>query len=459
MPTGTIDRQPEELEAQPNGERFEPTPKKTAVPTSERALIIGSGGREDAIGRVVGQSRQVFFGPGNAGTSEYGINIADFDISAIASLNPDLTIIGPEAPLIDGLADRLRERGLHVFGPNAAAAELEGSKAFAVEFMQRHGIAHPKTKIFTSIEDLMNHTYYTLDRSFVIKEDGPRAGKGVYLPNNLDETEQIVERLAKDYSGEPLLVQERLHGPELSVFVLSDGENWTILPYAQDHKRLKDGDKGPNTGGMGSYAPADFLVTEGQKVKIEEIAARTIDGMQRESKPYQGVLYIGIMLAEEKDSDPVVIEYNARFGDPETQVLMPLLESADVDIYDALLRTDRHNGLKDFNTYLVPNRLGRSALTVCLAAEGYPEKPITGAEILFDTSFLGGVILHHAGVALDNNGRKVVAGGRVMYVTAVGETIDEAVGRAYDVIDGKHIGFIGMQCRHDIGHQARHFSM
>lgn len=458
MPTGTIDRQPEELEAQPNGERFEPTPQKTAVPTSERALIIGSGGREDAIGRVVArQSRQVFFGPGNAGTSEYGINIANFDAPAIASLNPDLTIIGPEVPLIDGLADRLRERGLNVFGPNAAAAELEGSKAFAVRFMERHGIDHPETRIFTSIEESIGYAYHSMDGSYVIKEDGPRAGKGVYLPKNYEEARQIVERVGD--SGEPLLFQERLHGPELSVFVLSDGENWTILPYAQDHKRLKDGDQGPNTGGMGAYAPADFLVTEGQKVKIEEIAARTIDGMQRESKPYQGVLYIGIMLAEENDGDPVVIEYNVRFGDPETQVLMPLLVAADVDINDVLLRTDRHNGLKGFNNYLIPNRLGGSALTVCLAAKGYPEKPITGDEILLDTSFLGGVILHHAGVALDNVGRKIVAGGRVMYVTAVGDTIDKAAGKAYNVIKGKHIEFPGMQYRDDIGHQARRFSM
>ncbi len=445
-------------EPQPLPERVEPYEPQTAVSSLNRIVIVGSGGREDAIGQTISQQKQVgiYFAPGNGGTEEYGRNIASYSVENIAEIEPELVIIGPEQPLVNGLADRLRTRGIKVFGPNAKAAELEGSKLKAGLFMEEYSIPYPETIAAFSQEGAIEYINKYPAGSYVIKENGLRGGKGVYLPNSYQEARAAIEEIKGYDSENPLLFQERLSGPEVSAFVLSDGENWTILPYAQDHKRLKDNDQGPNTGGMGAYAPADFLVNENQKAAIEEIAARSIKGMSDEGTPYQGVLYIGIMLAKERGDEPVVIEYNARFGDPEAQVLMPLLQEADIDIFETLSRTDVHGGLRHFDTYLVQESLAKSAITVCLAAGGYPENPELGETIHFEDTQLDEVAIHHGGVVYDvHKNKKKTAGGRVLYVTAAGDTIDDAAMKAYKPINNGAIQFNGMQYRRDIGHQIR----
>ncbi len=444
------------IESQPLPERVEPYESQTAVSSLSRIVIAGSGGREDAIGQSISQQKQlgIYFAPGNGGTEEYGRNIASYSVDNIAEIEPELVIIGPEQPLVEGLADKLRARGIKVFGPNAKAAELEGSKLKAGLFMEEYSIPYPNTMVAYSYEGALEYINNYPVGSYVIKEDGLRGGKGVYLPDDYNDAKTIIEGV-KYNNDTPLLFQERLSGPEVSVFVLSDGKNWTILPYAQDHKRLKDNDEGPNTGGMGAYAPANFLVDEHQKAAIEEIAARSIKGMADEGTPYQGVLYIGIMLARERGDEPVVIEYNARFGDPEAQVLMPLLQEADIDIFETLSRTDVHEGLRHFDTYLVQESLAKSAVTVCLAAGGYPERPELGETIHFEDSQLTNVAIHHGGVVYDfYKNKKKTAGGRVLYVSAVGDTVNEAAMTAYQPIVGGAVQFDGMQYRRDIGYQA-----
>lgn len=439
-------------------ERVDPYELLTTVSMPNRLVIVGSGGREDAIGQSITQQNQhgIYFAPGNGGTEEYGKNIASYSVDNIAEIEPELVIIGPEQPLVEGLADKLRSRGIKVFGPNARAADIEGSKERATRFMREYLIPHPETEFLFSKHDALQVIENYPEGGCVIKEDGLRGGKGVYLPESHDEAKVVIEGIQGFDRDTPLLFQERLSGPEVSVFVLSDGENWTILPYAQDHKRLKDNDKGPNTGGMGAYAPADFLVNESQKAAIEEIAARSIKGMSDEGTPYQGVLYIGIMLAKERGDEPVVIEYNARFGDPEAQVLMPLLQESDIDIYDTLMRTDVRDGLRNFDTYLVNESLAKSAITVCLAAGGYPESPELGETIHFEDRQIGDVAIHHGGVVYDlHKNKKKTSGGRVLYVSAVGDTIDEAAMKAYKPINNGDIRFKDMQYRRDIGYQAR----
>ncbi len=443
------------VKPQPLPERVEPYEYQTAVSSLSRIVIAGSGGREDAIGQSISQQKQlgIYFAPGNGGTEEYGRNIASYSADNIAEIEPELVIIGPERPLVEGLADKLRNRSIKVFGPNAKAAELEGSKLKASMFMEEYSIPYPRTNVASSYEGALQYINDYPADSYVIKEDGLRGGKGVYLPKSYDEAKAAIENI-KSYD-DPVLFQERLSGPEVSVFVLSDGKNWTILPYAQDHKRLKDNDQGPNTGGMGAYAPANFLVDEHQKAAIEEIAARSIKGMADEGTPYQGVLYIGIMLAKERGDEPIVIEYNARFGDPEAQVLMPLLQEADIDILETLSRTDVHEGLRHFDTYLIQESLAKAAITVCLAAGGYPEKPELGETIHFEDSQLNNVAIHHGGVVYDfYKNKKKTAGGRVLYVTAVGDTVNEAAMTAYQPISNGAVQFDGMQYRRDIGYQA-----
>lgn len=446
-----------ELAPQVDTQRTDPYIAQSTVSSPDRLVVVGGGGREDAIGQTIAAQKQldIHFAPGNGGTEQYGTTMYRYDAQTISGLEPGLVIIGPEKPLIAGLADQLRDRGVRVFGPNAQAAELEGSKLKAALFMEEYAIPYPETVAAWSHEGAMEYIDTHPADSYVIKENGLRGGKGVYLPDNYDEAKAVIEQIQGYDNQTPLLFQERLSGPEISVFVLSDGENWTILPYAQDHKRLKDGDQGPNTGGMGAYAPADFLVTDYQKALIEDIAARSIKGMSDEGTPYQGVLYIGIMLARERSDEPVVIEYNARFGDPEAQVLMPLLSEADIDVYDMLSRTDVKDGLRSVDTYLVKDHLAKSAITVCLAAEGYPERSFIGRTIHFDGQ-LGDVAIHHGSVVYDIHKNKMkTAGGRVLYISATGDTIDEAAMKAYDPINNENIYFGGMQYRRDIAHQAR----
>ncbi len=428
------------------------------------ALLVGAGGREHAIAEQVAPTvDRLFYVGENAGIQQLpnayqapvGVEAGDL----AAHLRPQLTIIGPEQPLVDGLSDRLRAEGLAVFGPSQDAAQLEASKYFGRVFAEGYGIAIPRFNLVTTPDEYRAAVnQYGAATDYVLKADGLAGGKGVVLPESREEADRIAQGMLEgtlfDGAGEEgLLIEERCHGPEVSMFVLSDGTNFRVLPFTQDHKRLGDGDTGPNTGGMGAYMVQPGQLTTRQEEKLYEIARQSIEGMAAEGIPYRGVLYVGTMMAEERDGDPVVIEYNVRFGDPEAQALMHLMGE---DTFDILRSTD--DVLRE--DLLVPSKLlGQQALTVCLAAEGYPNpkyeknREIYGIDERYD-----GVTIHHGGTRRED-GVVYTTGGRVLYVTGRGETIDEAAARAYDAIDvggnGGGVHFLGMQSRTDIGWQAR----
>jgi phosphoribosylamine--glycine ligase len=425
--------------------------------TNRSALIIGNGGREHAFAKTLGNDVTVFVSPGNAGTALMS-NVTNVDVSDpvafVKEHNVDMTIIGPEAPLVAGVADTLRQAGQDVVGPNAAAAQLESSKSFACDFMEKYDIAYPKS---TLIHTLDQFNAITNDATtIVIKADGLAGGKGVVLPESNAVAEATLEAMfdgAYDGAGKDgVLIQERLSGPEVSAFALTDGTDFVLLPFAQDHKRLQDGDKGPNTGGMGAYAPVpESIVSLAQADKIRDIAKKTIEGMKADGNEYRGILYIGIMLAKQRGGDPVVIEYNARFGDPEAEVVLTLLAEGGVDVYELLKSTD--NTLK--GALLDELNINQSALTICFASAGYPESSRKGDEIMgLDSEFPEGVFVHHAATAL-KEAKIVTNGGRVLYVTAVADTIDQAAANAYSVIGESGVHFDGMQYRTDIGKQSR----
>ena len=421
------------------------------------ALVIGNGGREHALVKSLGPDVTVFIAPGNAGTALMPnvTNITtDTPVVFAQENNIDFVIIGPDSFIAAGLADEFRAAGIPVFGASQAAGRLESSKSFASDFMQRHGIPQPKSTTVHSVDELAAGTD---PLSIVLKADGLALGKGVVLPETLEEAQTTLKEMLEGigYEGagkEGVVIQERLSGPEVSAFAVTDGTNFVMLPFSQDHKRLKTGDIGPNTGGMGAYAPLpESIVSPDQAAKIHEIAKKTIDGMKADGTPYQSVLYIGLMLAKQHGGDPVVIEYNARFGDPETQVMLTLLEDSGVDVYELLKSTDSilNSSLLDGVTFR------KTAITVCEAASGYPESPRKGDEILgLHSTLPAGVFVHNAGTKID--GDKVVTnGGRVLYITAVADDIDTAAANAYSVIGENGVHFDGMQYRTDIGKQAR----
>lgn len=429
-------------------------------------LIIGSGGREHALAWGVAQSQavtKIYVSPGNAGTAreQKCDNVAlaneDTTISFCQDNQVDLVVIGPEAPLINGLSDALRAAGITVFGASKAAAMLEGSKSFATRFMQKHSIPLPESTIVTSAEEAIAAVAaFGGATQSVVKADGLAGGKGVFIPDNDDEATEAIHKITSgevDGDGSSLVIQARNHGPEVSVFVLSDGTNHKVIPLAsQDHKRLREGDLGPNTGGMGVYAPLpEWMLSKEQWAKIENIAQKSIDGMAADGTPYQGVLYIGVMLSEELGGDPLVIEYNARFGDPETEVIMPLLHGNGVDIYALLLAT-AEGKIAEFS---LPAELNAAALTICLAAAGYPEAPVTGSGLIgLDESYRD-VTVFHGGTTLDENGVTISSGGRVLYVTGLGVNLDAASEAARGAIGETGIHFAGMQYRRDIGWRAK----
>lgn len=425
---------------------------------SERtALVIGSGGREHALVKSLGEDVKVFVAPGNAGTAQMSnvTNVTTDDPVVFAKENNvDFVVIGPDSFIAAGLADEFRTAGIPVFGASQAAGRLESSKSFASDFMTRHDIPQPKSRTVHSVDELSSDTD---PLSIVLKADGLALGKGVVLPETTKEMQttlrEMLEGIGYEGAGkEGVVIQERLSGPEVSAFAVTDGTNFVMLPFSQDHKRLKTGDIGPNTGGMGAYAPLpESIVSLDQAAKIHEIAKKTIDGMKADGVPYQSVLYIGLMLAEQRGGDPVVIEYNARFGDPETQVMLTLLEDAGVDVYELLKSTD-----STLNSSLLDSiAFNKTAITVCEAASGYPESPRKGDTILgLDIALPAGTFVHHAGTKLDDE-KVVTNGGRVLYVTAVADTIDEAASNAYSIIGENGVHFDGMQYRTDIGKQAR----
>jgi phosphoribosylamine--glycine ligase len=430
-------------------------------------LVIGSGGREYELARQMTLSssvRKVYVTPGNGGTASLdkteNVGIGPTAIEEIVAFVKEkligFTIIGPDAAVAAGVGNALKREGCLVFGPTREAGKLESSKAFAADFMNRHSIPQPKSQVVRSLDEALAAIQEMEPDTYVLKADGLAAGKGVILPQSTDEAKEVLREMfsGEGFDGagkEGVVIQERLHGPELSGFAVTDGKDFVLLPLSQDHKRLQDNDQGPNTGGMGAYAPVpSSIVNEKQLEKIRTIAEQTISSIAADGTPYQGVLYIGLMLAEERDGDPVVIEYNARFGDPEAEILLPLLSESGVDVADMLMQVAGGN----LSQVTMPETLSKSVLTVALASAGYPMEPRKGDAIEGLEKQYPGVVVQHAGTKHDGDVWHT-AGGRVLYVTGFGNTIDEAAANAYAAIGPEGIHFEGMQFRSDIGHQAR----
>lgn len=417
----------------------------------EKVLIVGNGGREHAIGWKISQSPnnpELLFAHGNAGTAQIGRNLdiepTDIDrIVAIGRNDNTFIVVGPEAPLEKGIVNTAKEAGLKAFGPTQEAARLETSKWWAIEFMRRHNIPHPNSILLTSIQEatifLNNPVVW---QNIVIKANGLASGKAVFLPESKEEAEDAIKQIMIDKKfddGSKVIIQERLRGREISLLVFTDGRTIVPLLPAQDYKRLKDNDQGPNTGGMGAFAPAP-MSTELYREIHDTILRPTVDGMREEGNLFQGVLYAGLMLT---DAGPKVLEFNVRPGDPETQVLMMLLNS---DLLTALKNTTEGKLRKSDIVF----RKG-AAVCVVLAAEGYPDKPVIGNEIHgLDKFNSKNVKLFHAGTTLEN-GKIVTNRGRIIAVTSYGKDIKEARRILYPHIGENGVYFKGMQYREDIG--------
>lgn len=420
----------------------------------EKILIIGNGGREHALAWKLGRSSQVsrlFVAPGNSGTSDFNIDIGVHDIDGLADFatrnDIGLTVVGPEAPLASGIVNVFQERGLKIFGPTEIAARLETSKAWSSQFLQRHNIPHPDFHISYDVQDALAFVKSPKWDALVIKADGLASGKGVILPSSKEEAREavidIMERKKFGRAGEIVVFQERLIGQEVSVIAFSDGKTIVPLLSAQDHKAINDNDEGPNTGGMGAYAPAPILKPEIMRKVQKMILQQTIDGMRLEGSPYKGILYAGLMITKD---GPKVLEYNVRFGDPETQPLMMLLRS---DLAPILLSCIEGTLKPD----LVKFRPG-AAVCVVLAARGYPGTPETGKVIDgLDHVDDSDIQVFHAG-AMMRDGHILTNGGRVLGVTAYGKDIGLAIEKAYSAIGDQGIHFEGMHYRRDIGAKA-----
>lgn len=425
-------------------------------------LIIGQGGREHTLAWKLAQSpraARVWVAPGNGGTvsnSEPGtapiINVAidetnvDVLIAFARQHEVGLTVVGPEAPLAAGLVDAFQAAGLRCFGPRQAAARLEASKAFAKAFMERHNISTGRHAAFTAY-DAAQRFMEQVDYPVVVKASGLAAGKGVIVPNSTEEADaalrQIMIERVFGAAGDEVVIEERLFGQEASVLALCDGRTVVPLPPAQDHKPIFDGDRGPNTGGMGAYAPAPLVTSELLDDVVRTVLQPAVDGLRAEGTPYVGVLYAGLMINE---TSVYVLEFNCRFGDPEAQVVLPLLESDLVEAIEACLegRLDRAD---------LRWRAG-AAVTVVAASEGYPGSYLKGRTIggLAEANALAGVTVFHAGTRQTDDHRLVTNGGRVLAVTALGPDLPQAIERAYAGM--RVIHFDGMQFRTDIGAKA-----
>ncbi|OGA43196.1 MAG: phosphoribosylamine--glycine ligase [Betaproteobacteria bacterium RIFCSPLOWO2_12_FULL_63_13] len=418
-----------------------------------KLLVIGSGGREHAIAWRLAQSprvQKVFVAPGNGGTAlEPGLenlkldsieDLADFALKE----QVHLTVVGPEAPLAAGVVDLFHSRGLRIFGPNRACARLESSKEFAKAFMQRHGIPTAAFACFT--EPQAAHAYVDARGApIVIKADGLAAGKGVVVAANLQEAHDAIDRMLVGHlmgdAGNRVVIEDCLEGEEASFIVMCDGEHVLTLATSQDHKRLLDGDRGPNTGGMGAYSPAPVVTPKVHARVVREVIQPVMAGMAAEGHRYCGFLYAGLMI--DRTGAPRVLEFNCRLGDPEAQPILMRLKS---DLYD-LMEHAVECGLDAVEA----DWDRRAALGVVLAAAGYPESPRKGDPIEGLPAPVEDVRVFHAGSTLAN-GKPVTSGGRVLCVTALGDSVKMARDRAYHVVDAIH--FEGMQCRRDIGHRA-----
>jgi len=420
-----------------------------------RILVVGAGGREHALAWKISRSPlvdRVFCAPGNPGTARLAENlpIPAEDVGRLAlwarENRIDLAVVGPEAPLVAGLADRLAGSGVAVFGPSAAAARLEGSKAFAKEVMEASGIPTAAHRVFDALEPAVAYAR-SQDGRVVVKADGLAAGKGVVVCGSPSEAEEALRSMLVDRvhgaACAQVLVEERLEGPEASVIALTDGERVLTLPPAQDHKRIFDGDRGPNTGGMGAFCPTPGVDPALLASVENSILLPTIREMARRGAPFRGALYAGLMLTPR---GPKVLEFNARFGDPETQPILMRLSS---DLVPALLGASKGN-LADAHLDFDP----RASVGVVMAAEGYPGTVAKGDVIEgAEDSFGEGVEVFQGGTARGPDGTLRTAGGRVLTVCALGRGLEEAAARAYQAAG--RIRFRGGQYRRDIGRTGR----
>jgi len=418
-----------------------------------KLLVIGSGGREHALAWRLAQSprvQKVVVAPGNAGTAlEDGVE--NLPVTAIADLvefarseKIYATVVGPEAPLADGVVDAFRAAGLRIFGPTRAAAQLESSKDFAKRFMARHGIPTAKFSTFSAAAEA--HAYVERESApIVIKADGLAAGKGVVVAMSLAEAHAAIDRMLVDNklgdAGARVVVEEFLDGEEASFIVMADGVSALPLATSQDHKRLRDGDLGPNTGGMGAYSPAPVVTPRIHASVMREVIMPTLSGMARDGITYTGFLYAGLMILP--DASVKVVEFNCRLGDPETQPILMRLKSDLLELVDA--------GIDGRLARIEADWDRRVALGVVMAAAGYPDAPRKGDILHGLPAATGDSHVFHAGTARQD-GDIVVSGGRVLCVTALGDNVRAAQKRAYEVAET--IRFDGMQMRHDIGHRA-----
>ncbi len=422
-------------------------------------LVIGSGGREHALVWKLRQSPQVerlFCAPGNAGIARQAtlVPIKAADIGGLAAFAErekiDLTVVGPEQPLVTGIVDEFRRRGLAIFGPTQYAAQLEGSKVFAKDFLTRYSVPTARFGAFTAEQEAEAVRFAeSLVPPVVVKADGLAAGKGVLICGSRGEAIEGIRSMLRGGFGDAgrrVVVEEFLTGEEASIFVLTDGERFATLAPAQDHKRILDGDLGKNTGGMGAYAPAPVVTSALLTRVTREIIRPTLDGMRQDGYPYTGCLYVGLMITE---SGPKVLEFNCRFGDPEAQVVIPLI---DADLAAVLMAVAQ--GRLDPATV---RQHPASAVCVVMASQGYPDDYPTGREILgLDRPAVDdGVVVFHAGTK-EEGGRVVTAGGRVLGVTAVGygHDLEGTIRTAYGAV--RQITFDGAYFRSDIGARALH---
>jgi phosphoribosylamine---glycine ligase len=423
-----------------------------------KVLVIGNGGREHALAWKLAQSarvQMVYVAPGNAGTALDPAlhNVPITDLQQLAEFvereRIALTVVGPEAPLAAGVVDLFRARGLRVFGPTQAAAQLESSKAFSKDFMQRHGI--PTARYASFSDAAAAHAYAVAEGApIVIKADGLAAGKGVVVAMTLPEAHAAIDDMLStntlgvqhNAQGARVVIEEFMAGEEASFIVVSDGQHVLALATSQDHKRIGDGDTGPNTGGMGAYSPAPVVTPNVHARVMREIIQPTIAGMAREGMPFTGFLYAGLMI--DGAGKPRTVEFNARLGDPEAQVLLMRLKS---DLFELLMHAT--DGTLN-QAELEWDR--RFALGVVMAAAGYPTAPRKADLITGIPKPTPDSLVFHAGTRLDVDGRALTSGGRVLCVTAMGETALLAQQRAYEVL--RPINFAGAQWRRDIGHRA-----
>lgn len=419
-----------------------------------KVLVVGGGGREHALVRKIKESKKVdeiFCTPGNGGISYDAkcFDVAATDIDGVVNLakeiKADLVVVAPDDPLVAGMVDALNEAGFKTFGPRANAAIIEGSKVFSKELMQKYNIPTAEYKVFDNAEEAIEYIKERNEFPTVIKADGLALGKGVIIPENLDDAIAGVKEIMEDKifgaSGNNIVVEEFLTGPEVSVLAFTDGKCVKPMVSSMDHKRALDGDKGLNTGGMGTVSPNPYYTQEVAKGCMDKIFIPTINAMNNEGRTFKGCLYFGLMITPK---GPKVIEYNCRFGDPETQVVLPRLKTDIVDIFEAI----DNETLSDLDVEWSDD----ACACVIMASGGYPKSYPKGIEITgLSNGQLDGVTVYHAGTKLQGN-ELATSGGRVLGVTALGDTLENALKKSYDAVGKIH--FEGAHYRRDIGKRA-----